>query len=647
MVTASTKLILPIPENEAAKLVDKESFAQWVKSTGRCSLAATYGLLRLPALIGKSDPVPVIEKSLAQLVPALQSQEASEQVRDVLKEQWIAETWEEALRLIESLGISLLKDGENNVIAELDSTGEWDFELTARLKETRNPLKYSYERPSGEIGYLGELQNRVFSQYLAEPDESLNLQACAGSGKTHIAKLIVERLNPMTTLVLAMTQSQLKGLMGRIGAQSAVGHSFGSIARIMFERMSGAGRSALSGRTGSTFQRSDHDVGALMGFMSVSGMPPAVVARTVRRIVMAFCQSSATHFLPEHLPRLYEKLNRADTYVLLEYASRYWDQLFDATVPGLQIPVRGYHIIKYVSLTNEVIPEEYENVVIDESHELTPAMLAILDRSPQAVLTLGDKYQRLSGWMPTRKTQVRHREINVTLRAGRQIESLLNPVLGKHPDDAKEPIRGSDHRRTHISYYSRPQVPDHPTTILVGTDFHVLEWFQRLAAEGASFDLLDGSKYLFSQFVSGLIDLYQHQTRSDHPYLFRYPTWRALEESHHGNTAFQRIHGMLRRGYGYRDFQNSLEKMQSVSSPRIHLGKVEHAKNLEFDSIMLAPELLSGVEEANKLYLAETLSRIYTASTRARFEVIAPGILRDWLDDQSALRPLLDTLKTS
>jgi hypothetical protein len=47
-----------------------------------------------------------------------------------------------------------------------------------------------------------------------------------------------------------------------------------------------------------------------------------------------------------------------------------------------------------------VIDSRYTHVIVDEAHELSAPMLAVLDRSPQSIIALGDELQNLNGLSP-------------------------------------------------------------------------------------------------------------------------------------------------------------------------------------------------------------------------------------------------------
>jgi hypothetical protein len=88
------------------------------------------------------------------------------------------------------------------------------------------------------------------------------------------------------------------------------------------------------------------------------------------------------------------------------------------------------------------------------------------------------------------------------------------------------------------------------------------------------------------------------------------------------------------------EFSQALDVATTPEKATILLGLAEHARNTEFDRVMLAPDLLM---EKNRIFnasvQAHVLSMIYIGASRARYELLLPGHLKDWLEQQQALEP--------
>lgn len=181
--------------------------------------------------------------------------------------------------------------------------------------------------------------------------------------------------------------------------------------------------------------------------------------------------------------------------MLAECAQRLWDETVRPVTSGLQLPVRGYHRIKELSLSpSACIEPGYTHVIVDEAHDLPLPMAQFLDRCPLPVITLGDSCQRLDGAVAERAPHVRRREIFHSLRAGHEMEGAVHALIENNPVVHVHPLEGNRQQDTWVIYYptDRLSIPEDPTTILVWSEWGLFEWFQRLANAWARFSLLPG-----------------------------------------------------------------------------------------------------------------------------------------------------------
>lgn len=98
-------------------------------------------------------------------------------------------------------------------------------------------------------------------------------------------------------------------------------------------------------------------------------------------------------------------------------------------------------------------------------------MLTILDRSPQAIFTLGDEFQSLTRLAARRGNLIRPRVITESIRAGAQISLVLNPLIIAHPSTIKDPFLGRAEHSTHVTQYDKLAIPTEPTTVLCANEW--------------------------------------------------------------------------------------------------------------------------------------------------------------------------------
>ena len=596
--------------------------------------AAVMVLLRLPewqedGYRGREKAERLLQQLIAQAIEA-RKERFTEALQNALSKHFSPEAVQAGQQALEKLGIELLSQDDVEARRYLSAHGHWNCRFGERQKESQSPLTYTVQAPSGQKRAVSDPQKRIVEVFRSEMNESMHVQGYAGSGKTHLIHTLVEHLNPSSTLLLAMSGAQLEGLKKRLNHSRLVCRTFAALAKWVLAYNPTLNRHRWQHRTRANFQVPDDIVAQRLGFHAPKGMHPAQGAMLARRTLMSYCYSEHEHIGFEHVPSNVQ-MSPTDRSVVVRQTKTLWREMFTPSQPDIELPLRGYHLIKYLALTQDVIPPSVTHVIVDESHELSAPVLQLLDRSPQAVITLGDEYQRLQGGAPQSKPWIRQREVNASLRTGRGIESIINPIIEAHPGRTKTPFQGAGAHQTKVHRFDKPFIPEQPTTILVENEWHLFEWFQRLTQARARFTLLNGCAYQFEQFVRDCLGLFHDGVRPRHPFLFQYDSWDRLARAQQRNSSFIRIQQMLERGYGYADFEQSLAQ-QSTHAQRAHwLGRVQDAKNQEFERVMLTPQLLNKDVTGGREAAAAALSQVYTAATRERYELFVPGHLMDWL----------------
>ncbi len=527
----------------------------------------------------------------------------------------------------------------------LTQDGSWDFSFRVRHAAQLNPLKEAIVTESGQTILLTTGQFRIFKLLRSELDEHLHLQGLAGVGKTSMISTLLEYLRPEKTLLLAHTRQQLEALTARLGSKKFVGKTFGELASELLFTPPSLYRRPERQRYQQTYQMADAQIAKVLGFQAIGGFSAARVAGICRRTVQSFCSSSARSISADNIPLVDASLSASDQAALIGYSNLMWQEitqprlLFDGKKTHL--PFRVYHLLKMLSLDPNIFLSSaaYSHIVIDEAHDMSAPLLQFLDRCPQATYTLGDVCQRLDGAPVRRGMHVRQREISQSVRSGRQMEVILNPIIAAYPRADLAPLVGARDKQTIIEYYDRSAIPEDGTTILTRSEWGLFEWFQRLAAADASFCMMPESEKQFRRFVNDCIELYHYGSPPKHAALFRHSTWESLASTFANDHSFKTIETMLQRGYRSTDFERSLEKMNRKGQAKILLGRVRDARSLEMDKVMLGRDLLSPIRAGDVDGAAQTFAALYTGSSRARHKLIVPGHMRDWIVDQAVKVP--------
>lgn len=630
-------LVLPISADQIDDLLRAEKPSGWLLSASASRIASIIILQQLPSLMQKTEsPERLMSSALSDLMKGTQKPSDLQYLRTMASKSFDRKKLKEAMSLLPDSGVSLCDPEDLRYTQPTRADGSLNPGFSEEILSRRSPSSFSSLDPQLSKLGLNDPQGRAVNRIVSEPDEHIHIQGYPGAGKSYLIQTLTTVLPARKTLILAMTKSQLDGLFARVSSDEVVGKTFSRMAADIITDMSLPGQWRESRRSYQSYNVSGQQIADHLGFRSIRNLSPDVVADICRRTVMSYCHTPHTHIGDHHLPVIRDRLDRVDKAALIQYAQYFWEQTIAPEKGTDFLPLRGYHLIKLVALKQWAIPDRFSHVIIDEAHDLSGPMIQILDRSAGCVITLGDKFQRLEGKAPERKGSIRRNDLDLTMRAGREMESLINPMIEAHPQAKDEsPLRATDRVETVCNYYDRPSIPEHPCTILVGGEWQLFEYFQRLSHEGVKFALLPGAYTQFKSFAEGLVDLFHDGKRAKNSFLFRYPDWNSLQQASHRIKAFQRIEAMLRKGYTRTQLDASLMSIVPLSKAKYLLGRVDDARNLEFQSVMLTPELIpTGATLKNNDYLSTAISRLYVGASRAQNRIIVPGYLRGWLQDQ-------------
>jgi energy-coupling factor transporter ATP-binding protein EcfA2 len=601
------------------------------------SLAAVLDpTLEFPFALAPLDPPQLAALMVLQWLPRLQSDRSSSPEQILIKAQRASNEH------VSRIGLEAFREQIAPQLDRLKIQAGFelmaDFGVTLLDGDVRVPeVRESVVLPSGVRGVLTSEQTRIFKEVRAQIDDHIHVQGYAGTGKSFLIRSLASMLEPSggRVLLLAERQRQLAALLAGVGRMPHV--QARTFERLVDEMMPAGLNDPLSVRMSRTNYDAptlpDEDVVRYLGLQPVGAYSVLDLAKMIRSTLAGFCFSGDPQLEASHIPGWCAPyLDDSTRLMVLHHASQLWQATLLPDTPDFQPPVRGYHRIKWAAMQGWTIPARYTHVIIDECHDLAKPMLQILDASPQAVISVGDEYQNLQGRPQRRANVIRQRVVTSSVRAGRALEQVVNPIILAHPGTTKLPFHGNPLSRTEIVYYDKAQVPAFPATILVHDTWGLFEWAQRLVSENIDVALLSSSERL-DVFVSDCIDLYQRGIRPRHSELFRFGSWQAVAERFGENRGFQRIDRMLQKGYGAQDWAKVSARSLEPRARRCALGLIADVRNQEFDTIMLTPELVEHAWQSRSAALAAASSSIYVAVTRARHRLIVPERLRQWIEE--------------
>lgn len=640
-------LFIPISADTTDRLLNEDREAV-CESLSTPELAAALVLMKLHA--ASQSGLDALEKLLATAIDVANEaigQGSGNPLRAVLLRDLNPSMLQWALTQLQPLKINLMSDTEVNAREYLTVVGGWDFGYRQRRNDL-TPIIRTRDAGTGVKVRLTDPQARVTDCLLVNTDEPLHVQGLAGTGKTHLLSGLIELLPwPAMPLVLCQTQQQVRAIKNRVPDSHALFTTFHGLALEVLEHDKNLKRyefrytSPTPDRLHPATQIGDAHLARHLNFRSVADMTPAQVAGVCKRMVMSFCSGPARAITAKNIPARIRGSD-AEQADLVMYATALWREIL-SPAPNILMPIRSYHLIKLMALRGFTIPSNFSHVIVDESHDLSIPMIQVLERSPQAFISLGDDLQALSGRVNKHSATIRQRDIGLAVRAGVPMERVLNPLIEAHPLRPQIQYEGNGDIDTRLTHYDKLEMPERPCTILVGDLWGQLEWFLRLShtSSRAGFELL-GSRQELQRFAQDLIKLHDSCQRASHGLLFKYSSWAELfeAESAAGNTAIERISRRLQKGLTLDELKSLFVRHGNDQASGYKLAKVNDVRNLEFDAVLLAPDLLPRPSTMTPAERSKLLSAVYVGASRTRYELMLPGYLADWAKDLTRLGAL-------
>lgn len=634
-MTATTPLYLPLTEGQLACI---EQDASSINGLPSATAAALILIQRLPST-SAGQSLKQIEQVLAKLVGLAWTMDCERrgQFAEAACKGFDAGAFKAGLSRAAELGIRLIDD-DALLARNYLSGGQWNCDFSATHHQSQSPLTTEVALISGDapIKLMSE-QARNIITIQSELDESLHIQALAGCGKTAMVGATLRMLERWSPLLLAMTQPQLIATQQRAQGLNYKAMTFGQFSDFVLAQDTRTGVKRAGYRSKLTYNVDNAEAAQSLGFLPVGNKSPAEVASLCRRTVMAFCYSTAKAISEEHLPAEVAALDHVARSLLCAYAERFWSETLCPTVkPAL--PSRGYHRMKALSLSEWAsVGPSVSHIILDEAHDLPAPLAQFLDACGKPVLSFGDNYQRLDGAITPRTGALRQREMFQSFRAGKEVETVINPLIENNPLVRAHPLVGNQQASTKVYQYSHQQIPERPCTILVADNWGLLDWVQRLAYAGLTFEIIGSAQQGLTVFVMDCLSLYQNGVRPRSSELFRYQSWDAIHRDlARKSKAFNRIHKLFEQGYSYQAFELTMNSVQppTDNSDVYRVGLAADARNHEYNVVYLAEDLLT--KPAGEAGGTKALSRLYVGGTRAKHELFIPGDLLGWVQDLGA-----------
>ena len=553
--------------------------------------------------------------------------------------------WKHILSLLPSMNIELMAEREMNTNALLSDQGAWDSAAQQHKEyEERAPL-YRNDNIAHTFSIHGlkqhDEQDILLQELARNPEESLTLQGFAGTGKTTLVARLSHLFNDYSTLYLTKNMGQVKAITPKLG-ESIKAWTFEYLAYyILYYKWNGRdywGR-RIELRPGHSKVRklTYYQIARIIQAVPMNGFTADTVAKIVDQIVSNYCVSSDVDIGPQHCPW---QLNDISPALYVELAKTYWKEIKKPDVMS-DIPVLGIHQIKIVEENELVIPNNFRTIIVDESHDLTGSMRNILKRSTQAIITLGDQFQRTEkqsvggrSIAPFGASATRDRHLFQSMRVGNNVDSLFNELLSQHKAlDLPGTFQGVSARQTSIKTYTEFSPPDYACAMLSRDYWYAFIAIIQLAEANRPFVVMPLTLTVLRTLIpQALSYLHGFHEQRGHSQLMGYKNWSELVQMKGQTNGLSDVDIYFRKGFTANMFAGILERQTTVYTPDCYyVGLASEAKSKEMSQVMLAPDIFDSYMLENKEQRTRMLNLIYTAMSRALDGIILPEKESAWL----------------
>ena len=460
-------------------------------------------------------------------------------------------------------------------------------------------------------------QARVLRAIAANPDELIDLDGYAGTGKGHLVLALMEG-RPGRYTYVAPSQAQVEAFRARVPAATAT--------RLLsqFEFANQLARhAARSGQTGGFVAsyrrstRSPREIAGRIGLQGIGARTPEQVLMTAFEAINRWCASAAPQLAFQHFDRSVPAA-MLDAAPYLAAAEHVWQCMFDASLQrAALLSLSPAHIGKWLALRGVVPPLQMGMLLIDEAHDLSPAWKQLLAGHAPGVVSLGDPHQCLTGSAP-RWAASKVLEMQQSVRQGSQVDGLVNQALAMDAlGDERGPFMGATDRATGVLQYRQwSQVPTAGIRIY-GNLLQLAQDAVQLHAAGAQPRIHPTTLRVLRSELQRLRD-----------------GWRRLSEG--GSTRdWERLIAPYARvgqaaptalatdSHAAQAIDQVIRAQEAAAPATLVLCMAEHAKNLQFDIVSLSSCCFTAGQNARLWH--SPVRAVYLALTRASRQLWLPG----------------------
>lgn len=355
---------------------------------------------------------------------------------------------------------------------------------------------------------------------------------------------------------------------------------------------------------------------------------PRVIAGLAREAVDRFCYSSrpsiGEHDLHYKDFKDLEKTHSFDKQhlgrIVINLAKLIWKERIN---PLSNSSCTHDTYVKLWSLSNPKL--NYDILYIDESQDINPCVLQVLEQQTCKVLYVGDQYQSIYGFrgainaMKNIIAPTMH--LSQSWRYGEVVANVAQCIL--HKDNVQ--VKGNPSISSELSIIDVNQ--EH--TVIFRTNAGLLNYAEELMDKGVVISIEIDVKNFIRQ-VSSIIEL-RKGGKPFHDNIARFGSFGELLEYSKESVEIQRMISIAMRVDAI-EFLEKLEANNQSTNPTATLTTAHKSKGLEFDNVVIADDFKFGEKDLLDMPEQE-INLLYVACTRAKKKLQLPNPLKTYYWD--------------
>lgn len=627
-------LFLPIANETCEMLLSAEGAQALIKLTNP-ELAAVLVIQHLTENPEKSTSYS-IEKILAKLIAwSIDSKKpANLSLLSEAQRLFNQKKLHAGLNNSKNININLLTKEEVEEADYLAGDGTWDFNFKISIKKKKIPFSEQMITPRFRELWLSPAQDRLIRVFRANLGEDIHVQGYAGIGKSHLLGALIDYLPPFGTLLLAKTTEKLVALHKRMeGRGKKPGFTFEAFAKALLPNRYHATKKSYT---------STPNKGALakqLNILGIQGYDERATLDICLKVVANYCFSSSHTLSKSHLPDFRLPLSHLEAKVLIQYSANLWAHIQSNPDWDKKTGFPELVMIKRAAVEGCTIPSRYTHVLIDESQDTPESLLQIIKSGRQVLITLGDEYQQASNKLLTQRRDVRKTEISQSVRSGRNIEKLINPLINRHSKKIKTPFEGISDTDIYIKQYPINFIPPKGCVIMTASYWDTAKWAIELIEANRTLQVLNKkSQEDLTNFISSAIKFFkpEHYNPSDyanelHPHFSETKNWQQIHQENQFDESFLWMEKKLENGFNISD-ANRIRANLGYSDKGHLLMRADKAGGMEFEEVLLTPSLLTTNKLKNADEFDQRICAVYIAISRTKRKLYIPYDVTDWVE---------------